>query len=77
MNGNILPHSNKQISMSFHAQESICINANLICNIFHGPSEYINITARADNIKYLLNKTQIDFGRQVNFYESKTIYKIN
>ncbi|KAK0162784.1 hypothetical protein PV327_006530 [Microctonus hyperodae] len=89
MNGIISPHSTKEISISFHAQESICVNAQLICNIFHGPSEYINITARADNIKYLLDKAQIHFGHQIifevhrDFVEIKNIcgiefnYKIN
>ncbi|XP_076237948.1 hydrocephalus-inducing protein-like [Calliopsis andreniformis] len=63
--GTVLPYTTQRIYIQFHAFERLRVKATMVCDIFRGPFEKVNILARADSIRFKVDTSIIDFGEQL------------
>ncbi|XP_053973138.1 hydrocephalus-inducing protein homolog [Hylaeus volcanicus] len=67
--GTVLPFTVQHVHVGFHGFKPLSVKATAICKILRGPTEEIQILARADAIQFSIDSRVIDFGQQL-FMES-------
>ncbi|CAK9811305.1 Hydrocephalus-inducing protein [Anthophora quadrimaculata] len=63
--GTVPPYSVRHVHVGFHGFEKLRVQASVVCEILRGPTERIELLARADAIKYSIDTDIIDFGQQL------------
>lgn len=65
--GVLVGNSILEVTVTFRPRQSVKVAASLMCNIEGGNGEVIDINAVSADLSYCLDKTYVDFGRQVAF----------
>lgn len=68
--GTVPPYSVQHVHVGFHGFERTGIKAIVACKILCGPTEQIQLQARADTIRYSIDTDVIDFKEQVILFRS-------
>lgn len=58
-------HGTLEVTVTFRPRQSVKVAALLMCNIEGGIGEVVDINAVSADLSYCLDKSYVDFGRQV------------
>ncbi|XP_026670103.1 hydrocephalus-inducing protein homolog [Ceratina calcarata] len=63
--GTVLPYTVQRVHVGFHGFERLQIKARIVCEVLRGPTELVNLLARADAVRFETDTNIIDFGQQM------------
>lgn len=63
--GYLEPFESQFLSLSYRPMVNTSVKARVLCHVLGGPTETLDIVGMASDISYYLNRTSVDFGRQV------------
>lgn len=63
--GYLLPYESQVMHVGFRRAEELNVRVKAICHILAGRTEYIDVTGTCSDIHFQLDKTFVDFHRQV------------
>ncbi|XP_035733008.1 hydrocephalus-inducing protein homolog [Vespa mandarinia] len=71
--GIVLPYTSQNVHFGFHGFEGIEVDVIAACEIVCGPTEMIQVDAKADTVRYSVDRCVIDLGQQL-FCETCNTY---
>ncbi|XP_043670272.1 hydrocephalus-inducing protein homolog [Vespula pensylvanica] len=71
--GIVPPYTSQNVHFGFHGFERIEVEVTAVCEIVCGPTEMIQVEAKADTVRYSVDRCVIDLGQQL-FCESCDTY---
>lgn len=66
--GHLLPYEAQTISFSLHRVKNIDVKLRAMCHVTGGPTEPLDMFGVAADISYYIDKTYVNFHRQVNIF---------